>query len=118
MALAARGLVVEIVEFSESTRTAGEAARAVGATVGQIVKSLVFVADERPVLVLTSGANRVDLAKVARLAGASRVEKATAEITRAATGFSIGGVPPVGHPTPLPVFLDETLLRFAVVYAA
>jgi Cys-tRNA(Pro) deacylase len=118
MALAARGLVVEVVEFSLSTRTAEEAARAVGATVGQIVKSLVFVADGRPVLVLTSGANRVDLTKVARLAGASRVEKATAEITRAATGFSIGGVPPVGHPTSLPVFLDETLLRFAVVYAA
>ena len=117
-ALAARGLVVEVVEFTESTRTAEEAARAVGATVGQIVKSLVFVADGRPVLVLTSGANRVDLKKVARLAAASRVEKATAEITRAATGFSIGGVPPVGHLSPLPVFVDETLLRFAVVYAA
>ena len=117
-ALAARGLVVVVVEFTESTRTAEEAARAVGATVGQIVKSLVFVADGKPLLVLTSGANRVDLKKVARLAGASRVEKATAEITRAATGFSIGGVPPVGHPSPLPVFVDETLLRFAVVYAA
>jgi len=117
-ALAARGLVVEVVEFTESTRTAEEAARAVGATVGQIVKSLVFVADGRPVLVLTSGANRVDLKKVARLAGASRVEKATPEMTRAATGFSIGGVPPVGHQTPLPVFVDEALLRFTVVYAA
>ncbi|HYM91835.1 MAG TPA: YbaK/EbsC family protein [bacterium] len=117
-ALAARGLTVEIVEFSESTRTAEEAARAVGVTVGQIVKSLVFVADGRPVLVLTSGGNRVDLKKVARLAGASRVEKATAEMTRAATGFSIGGVPPVGHPTTLPVLVDEMLLRYAVVYAS
>ncbi len=117
-ALAARGLSVEIVEFSQSTRTAEEAARAVGVTVGQIVKSLVFVADGRPVLVLASGLNRVDLGKVARLAGAARAEKATAEMTRTATGFSIGGVPPVGHPTPLPVLVDETLLRYEVVYAA
>jgi len=117
-ALVARGLTVEIVEFSESTRTAAEAARAVGVTVGQIVKSLVFVADGRPVLVLASGGNRVDLGKVARLAGAARVGKATAEMTRTATGFSIGGVPPVGHPTMLSVLIDETLLRYEVVYAA
>jgi Cys-tRNA(Pro) deacylase len=117
-ALADREAHVEIIEFPESTRTAAEAARAVGSTVGQIVKSLVFVADDRPVLVLASGANRVDLTKLARLAGAARVVKATADTTRAVTGFSIGGVPPVGHLTVLPVFLDETLLQHPVVYAA
>src|SRR5262249_58264972 len=91
-ALAARDLVAEIIEFPQSTRTAAEAARAVGATVGQIVKSLVFVADGRPVLVLASGAHRVDPDKLARAAAASRVEKATAETTRSVTGVSIGGV--------------------------
>ena len=117
-ALAARDLSVEIIEFPESTRTAADAARAVKGSVAQIVKSLVFVADAQPVLVLVSGANRVDLGKLARLTGASRVEKATAEITRAVTGFSIGGVPPMGHQTPLPVYLDETLLQYPTVYAA
>jgi len=117
-ALVERNLPVEIVEFPEGTRTAAEAARAVGTTVAQIVKSLVFMADAQPVLVLASGAHRVDLKKLAGLTGASRVEKATAGVTRAVTGFSIGGVPPVGHLTALPVFLDETLLSYPVVYAA
>lgn len=117
-ALVERDLSVEIVEFPESTRTAAEAARAVGATVGQIVKSLVFVADGQPVLVLASGAHRIDPDKLARAAGAARVEKATAETTRNVTGFSIGGVPPVGHRTALRVFVDETLLQYPVVYAA
>jgi len=117
-ALAERDLFVEIVEFPESTRTAAEAARAVGATVGQFVKSLVFLADGQPVLVLASGAHRVDPDKLARVAAASRVEKATAETTRSVTGFSIGGVPPVGHLTVLRVFVDETLLQHRLVYAA
>ena len=117
-ALAERQIAAEIIEFPESTRTAEEAARAVGAAVAQIVKSLLFVADGQPVLVLASGANRVDLRKLARLAGAAHVEKATAAATREATGFSIGGVPPVGHSVPLPVYLDETLLHHEVVYAA
>lgn len=117
-ALAAVGVEAQIVEFPESTRTAQEAARAVGTALGQIVKSLVFVADGRLVLVLASGANRVDLAKLARLAAARRVDKAAAEATRAATGFSIGGVPPVGHRTPLPVYVDEALLAYDLVYAA
>ncbi len=117
-ALAERGLDVQIVEFPESTRTAQEAARAVGATVAQIVKSLVFIADARPVLALASGANRVDVGKLALLAGAARVAKASADETREATGFSIGGVPPLGHPTTLAVFLDETLLHHDIVYAA
>lgn len=117
-ALAAAGVEVRIVEFAESTRTAQDAARAVGTSTAQIVKSLVFVADGRPILVLVSGANRVDVAKLARLAGASRVDKAAADATRDATGFSIGGVPPVGHRTPLAVYVDEALLAYDVVYAA
>jgi Cys-tRNA(Pro) deacylase len=117
-ALTAAGVEVRIVEFAESTRTAHDAARALGTSTGQIVKSLVFLADGRPVLVLASGANRVDTAKVARLAGAARVEKATADASRDATGFSIGGVPPVGHRSPLPVFVDRALLTYDVVYAA
>ncbi len=117
-ALADLRLASEILEFPVSTRTAQEAARAIGTSVAQIVKSLVFLADRRPVLVLASGINRVDTHKVARLAGAAHVEKASAEATRAATGFSIGGVPPLGHPTTLPVFVDETLLAYSIVYAA
>lgn len=117
-ALAAAGVEVRIVEFAESTRTAQDAARAVGTSTGQIVKSLVFLADGRPILVLASGANRVDTSKLARLAGAARVEKATADATREATGFSIGGVPPVGHGTALPVYVDEALLAYDLVYAA
>jgi Cys-tRNA(Pro) deacylase len=117
-ALADAGVETTIVEFADSTRTAQDAARAIGTSVAQIVKSLVFVADGRPILVLASGANRVDVTKLARLAGAARVEKAAAEATRAATGFSIGGVPPVGHRVPLPVYVDETLMTYEVVYAA
>jgi Cys-tRNA(Pro) deacylase len=117
-ALEAAGVEPRIVEFSESTRTADEAARAVGTSTAQIVKSLVFVADGRPILVLASGANRVDVGKLARLAGAARVEKAAADAIRAATGFSIGGVPPVGHRTVLSVYVDETLMSHDLVYAA
>ena len=117
-ALAAAGVDVQVVEFAQSTRTAQDAARALGTSIGQIVKSLLFLADGRPVLVLASGANRVDTAKVARLAGAARVEKATADVTRDATGFSIGGVPPVGHLDALPVYVDAALLAYDVVFAA
>jgi Cys-tRNA(Pro) deacylase len=117
-ALVAAGVDARVVEFAESTRTAQDAARALGTSNGQIVKSLVFVADGKPVLVLASGANRVDTAKVARLAGASRVEKASADTTREATGFSIGGVAPVGHRRSLPVYVDAALLGYDVVYAA
>ncbi len=117
-ALARLGVVVEIHEFPVGTRTAQDAARAVGTSVAQIVKSLVFEADGRPVLVLASGANRVDLQKLAGLTGAARVEKATAETIREITGFSIGGVPPVGHLRSLPVYVDKALLAHPVVYAA
>jgi Cys-tRNA(Pro) deacylase len=117
-ALADRGLHVEVSEFPQGTRTADDAARAIGTTIGQIVKSLVFVADGRPVLALTSGKNRVDGAKLARAAGAARVERAGADQVRATTGFSIGGVPPVGHATAIETFIDEDLLRYDVIYAA
>lgn len=116
-ALAQLGIQVEITEFAESTRTAEEAAAAVNSTVGQIVKSLVFLTGEQPVLAMVSGANRVDTAKLAQAAGCS-ISRANADLVRAATGFSIGGVPPVGHSTPLATFLDRDLLRYPLVWAA
>jgi prolyl-tRNA editing enzyme YbaK/EbsC (Cys-tRNA(Pro) deacylase) len=112
------GLDLEVREFPEGTRTAVDAARAVGCDVDQIVKSLVFVADGTPVLVLTSGGNRVDPAKVARLTGAAAVRKADADEARTATGFAIGGTPPFGHPRPLEVLVDRDLIRFELVWAA
>jgi Cys-tRNA(Pro) deacylase len=117
-ALNALGVFAEIREFPQGTRTAQDAARAIGTTLGQIVKSLVFVADGQPLLVLASGRNRVDAAKVARAAGATRVERADADVVRSATGFAIGGVPPVGHPTPLQTFIDEDLHAYETIYAA
>lgn len=117
-ALHAKGVPTKILEFPQGTRTAQDAAAAVGTTVGQIVKSLVFLADGHPVLVLASGANRVDVHKLARAVGAVRVEKAGAEAVREATGFTIGGVPPVGHARPLSVYIDQDLLQYDTVYAA
>ncbi|MGH2388735.1 MAG: YbaK/EbsC family protein [Chloroflexota bacterium] len=116
-ALQASGVEPRIVEFSESTRTAEDAARAIGTTVERIVKSLVFVADDRPVLVLVSGVNRVDMARLASVLGAE-ARRANADAVRAATGFAIGGVPPLGHATALPILLDEDLLHYDLVYAA
>jgi Cys-tRNA(Pro) deacylase len=116
-ALRAAGVDATVTEFSESTRTAEEAAAAVGATVGQIVKSLVFLADERPILALVSGAHRADTAKLAQAVGAS-ISRASAEMVRAVTGYSIGGVPPLGHTRPLPTYLDHTLQQYDVVWAA
>lgn len=112
------GIDAVILEFPQGTRTARDAAAAVGTTVAQIVKSLVFLADGHPVLVLGSGANRVDPAKLAAAAGVSRVDKASADVVRETTGFVIGGVPPVGHARPLLVYLDRDLMAFDVVYAA
>ena len=117
-ALRARGVAPDIREFPQSTRTAEEAAAAIGTTVGQIVKSLIFLADGRSVLVLASGANRVDVVKLALVCGAHAVRRASADDVRRATGFAIGGVPPVGHTTPLATYLDRDLLRYDVVYAA
>jgi Cys-tRNA(Pro) deacylase len=116
----ALGLSVEIVEFDETTRTAADAANAIGCQVAQIVKSLLFLADEKPIIALVSGANRLDEAKLAALCGTSRkkVKRADADTARAVTGFAIGGVPPFGHISHLSVYVDEDLTRFDVVWAA
>jgi prolyl-tRNA editing enzyme YbaK/EbsC (Cys-tRNA(Pro) deacylase) len=111
------GRPVEVRRFPEGTKTAQDAARAVGCDVGQIVKSLVFVADDRPVLALTSGANRVDTVRLAALTGARAVRRASPEEARSATGFAVGGTPPFTT-TPVPTFIDETLMAFDAVWAA
>ena len=108
---------IAVKEFPAGTRTAVDAARAVGCEVGQIVKSLVFVAAGRPVVALVSGANRLDEKRLAAVAG-EPVLKADAETARSATGYSIGGVPPFGHATDVPVFMDRELLGYEVVWAA
>jgi prolyl-tRNA editing enzyme YbaK/EbsC (Cys-tRNA(Pro) deacylase) len=117
-AAAGLGLALEVREFPEGTRTAADAARAIGCQVDQIVKSLVFVADTDPVLVLTSGGNRVDVVKVGRERSAVVVRKADAGEVRAATGYAIGGTPPFGHARDLPVLVDRHLTGFEVVWAA
>jgi Cys-tRNA(Pro) deacylase len=117
-ALQEAGVSAPILEFAQGTRTAVQAAAAVGTTVAQIVKSLLFVADGRPVLALVSGAHRLDEGKLARTVGASTVHRAGADLVREVTGFAIGGVPPVGHARPLPIYIDRDLLRHDVVYAA
>lgn len=116
--LRALGVETEVVEFPQGTRTAQDAAAAIGTTVGQIVKSLLFLADGKPVLALVSGSNRLDVRKLGRLLGAEHVERADADTVRAITSYAIGSVPPVGHGRPLPVFLDRDLLQYDVVYAA
>jgi Cys-tRNA(Pro) deacylase len=110
---------VEVRRFPQGTRTAEDAARAIGCDVAQIVKSLVFMADDgAPVLALTSGANRVDTDRLAAIAGARSVRRASPEEARAATGFAVGGTPPFGHPNPVRTFLDRDLLAFGEVWAA
>lgn len=123
-ALAAAGHVPEIRVFDSSTRTSADAAAAIGCTVAQIAKSLVFRArgSNRPVLVIASGVNRVDEATVAaaladRIDGA-RIERADAGFVRDATGFAIGGVAPVGHATPPHVVIDRDLLALPLIWAA
>ena len=111
-ALDAAGITARVVELPQSTRTAVEAAAAVGCEVAQIVKSLVFVdADGQAILVLTSGTNRVDEKRLG-------LKRADAELVREKTGYAIGGIPPVGHATPLRTLIDEDLLRFERVWAA
>jgi len=112
------GHPVEVRRFPEGTKTAPDAARAIGCEVGQIVKSLVFMADRRSVLALTSGANRVDTRRLAALAGAQTAQRATPEEARAATGFAVGGTPPFGFPGPVAAFLDRDLLGYPEVWAA
>ena len=112
------GLRVEIERFPEGTRTAEDAARAVGCEVAQIVKSLVWLADGGVVLALVSGSNRVDPDRLARVVGADAVQRASADEARDATGFAIGGVPPFGHARPIPVVMDRDLLAHATLWAA
>ena len=111
------GLTPEIREFDESTHTAAEAAAAIGCDVAAIVKSLVFEADGEPLLVLASGPNRVDTAVLGARLGMT-IGKADADSVKEASGYSIGGVPPLGLLTPMRTVCDETLLALPVVWAA
>ena len=115
---AERGVTLETRRFPAGTRTAEDAARAIGVSVGQIVKSLVFRAGDATVIVLCSGARRVDEAKLARAAGVTAVRRASANEAKDATGYAIGGVPPFAHATPCRVVCDEGLTTFDVVWAA
>jgi prolyl-tRNA editing enzyme YbaK/EbsC (Cys-tRNA(Pro) deacylase) len=112
------GIEPQIRRFPEGTKTAADAATAIGCELAQIVKSLVFMAGDRPVIAFTSGANRVDPAKLARVAGETSARRATPEEAREATGFAVGGTPPFGHPQPVHSYLDPTLLAFQEVWAA
>jgi Cys-tRNA(Pro) deacylase len=114
----AAGLDPVVRRFPEGTKTAQDAARAIGCDVAQIVKSLVFLADDRPVLALTSGVNRVDTDALAVLLGASAVRRATPEEARHATGYAVGGTPPFGHADRLRTFVDPDLMSFDEVWAA
>jgi Cys-tRNA(Pro) deacylase len=118
-ALVARGYKNQVIEFADSTRTAEEAAAAVGCTVGQIAKSLLFrgATSQRPLLVITSGANRVHEKRAARHIG-EKLEMADAEFVHQSTGFVIGGVPPVGHAQPLSTYIDQDLLQYESIWAA
>ena len=106
-----------IREFPESTATAADAAAAIGTQVERIVKSLVFMAGDAPILVLVSGSNRVDTSRLEQLTG-NKVRRANADEVRAATGFPIGGVPPVGHTTAMPTYVDADLLNYDEVWAS
>jgi len=112
------GLEIAVERFPEGTRTAADAARAVGCDVAQIVKSLVFVAGDRPVLALVSGINRVDLDKLARALGTDAARRADGDEAREATGFAIGGVPPFGHARPVTVVVDRDLMDHERLWAA
>lgn len=116
-ALRAQGLAADVREFAASTRTAQDAASAIGTTIGQIVKSLVFIAGEQPILALVSGSNRVDEARLGALVGGG-IARADATAVRAATGYAIGGVPPIGHGATLPTYIDRDLMAYPVVWAA
>jgi len=113
------GFNMQVVELPNSTRTAVEAAQAVGCHVGQIVKSLIFRAlkSDRPILVVASGSNRVNEALISRQVG-EPLGKADANFVRERTGFAIGGVPPIGHDEQLETFIDEDLLRYGEIWAA
>lgn len=112
------GLVVEPRRFPEGAKTAVDAANAIGCDVAQIVKSLIFGVDGEIVLAYVSGANRLDERKLAHAAGGLVCQRVDADLVRETTGFPIGGVPPIGHVTPLRVFIDPDLLVHEVVWAA
>lgn len=115
---AARGIDVRPVQFPEGTRTAQDAATAIGCTVGQIVKSLIFGVDGEVVLALVSGSNQLAESKLAAAAGGVRCSRVDADAVREATGFPIGGVPPFGHAANLRCFVDPDLLQYDEVWAA
>ena len=111
------GAAGRVREFEASTRTSADAAAAIGTTVAQIAKSLVFMAGDEPVLVIASGANRVSTEKLSALTGAP-VGRADGNLVKEWTGFPIGGVPPVGHDRPLKTFIDQDLLQYAEIWGA
>jgi len=112
------GLDVEIRHFPDGTKTAADAAAAIGVAVGQIVKSLIFAVDDEVVLALVSGANQLDEAKLATAAGGAKSGRVDGERARAVTGYPIGGIPPFGHAEKLRVFIDPDLLAWPEVWAA
>jgi Cys-tRNA(Pro) deacylase len=112
------GLTITTRRFPEGTKTAADAAAAIGVTVGQIVKSLVFGVDNEIVMALVSGSNQLDEKKLALAAGGAKCARVDADAVREATGFPIGGVPPFGHSTQLRVFVDPDLLQYDEVWAA
>ena len=114
----AAGLAIETRRFPEGTKTAQDAAAAIGVQVGQIVKSLVFGVDDEIVMALVSGSNQLDEKKLAAAAGGAKCSRVDADAVRAATGYPIGGVPPFGHGTQLRVFVDPDLLQYDQVWAA
>lgn len=117
-AAAGLGLDIEPRTFPEGTRTAQEAADAIGVELGQIVKSLVFGVDGEVVVAYVSGANQLDESKLAVAAGGAMCQRVDAEVVRSTTGFPIGGVPPFGHATTLRIFIDPDLLQYDEVWAA
>lgn len=112
------GLTADVRELPDSTRTAADAAAALGCDVGAIASSLLFLADEEPVLVMTSGRHRVDRNVLAEQIGATTVEMAAAKQVRTVTGQAIGGVAPVGHPAPVRTMIDQALADYETIWAA
>lgn len=115
---AERGVSIEIRRFPASTRTAQDAAREIGVSVGEIVKSLVFLAAGRPIVVLCCGDRRVSEDRLREALGATAVRRASADEAKRFTGYAIGGVPPFAHETPCETVIDEAMSRFATVWAA
>ncbi len=118
-ALVAAGSTAQIMALAETARSAEDAARSIGTALGSIVKSLVFTIEGRAVMALIAGDRRCDIAVLPSALGlAGKAKRADAELVRAATGFAIGGVAPIGHPNKLPIAIDASLGRFQTVYAA